>query len=370
MIPQHIPLINRKDLKLKINEYLDTEGHFTEYLKTEEFENKLADFLKVKYCFAMNNGTISLSIALLALGVVPGDTVLVPNITMIATSSAVKLIGAIPIFVDVTSSNLCMDLLKLKQAIVEYSPKVVIYVSLNGRSHTSEELTECYSFCNSLGIGILEDNAQSLGSKKTNGQFISAPDSGIGSFSFSSPKIITTGQGGALVTDDDYLAKKIKKLKDFGRITGGTDIHDEFGINSKFTELQAIMGLSQFETIDLRIQIKKTIYQKYKTLLEKVKQISWLDTNCEIVCPWFVDIYVSEREELISYLLTKQIQTRKIYPALNTQKVNANHTQKKDNFRNSLNLAELGLWLPSSLGITLDQINLICESIKEFYARK
>lgn len=372
MIAQYRPLIDRKSLAKELSDYTLSDGFFTEYKKTEEFEQRLARFLEIKHCIVVNNGTLSLSLALLALGIKPGDKVIVPNITMIATYNAVKLIGAIPLLVDVDERNLCLDLKKVKELIVTgwQEIKAVIYVTLNGRSHPINEYVDFELTCRLNNISIVEDNAQSLGSWYLDSFKISAPLQGIGSFSFSMPKIITTGQGGCLVTNDPILAQKIRKLKDFGRLNGGIDIHDTFGINSKFTELQAIMGINQLENINWRVDRKREIYNRYKQKLKNIPEITFLTDNWILYTPWFVDIYVERRDNLASYLKDFEIGTRKIYPELTSQiTVHQNKFWKQKSMKVSKKYTEKGLWLPSSLDISNEQIDFVCNKIKEFYVK-
>ncbi len=361
MIPQYVPWIDRPSLANQINEYILSDGYFTEFKHTEEFERRIADFLQVKYCVVVNNGTISLSLALLAYGIKPGDRVLVPNITMIATCNAVKLIGAVPVFVDVEYENICMDISRASDMIVEENIKAVIYVTFNGRSHSFEKLSNFERHCNDFHIPVIYDNAQSFGSCDDGGHFINCGDS-IGSFSFSMPKIITTGQGGCLVTNDYEHYQYIRKLKDFGRSSGGVDHHESFGINCKFTEMQAIMGINQIESIYERVEKKKAIYDLYRDTLKPLITNKPRHKN-EV--PWFVDIYIEKRDELKQFLFEHGINTRIMYPALTNQPCNIKDI-KDDKIFMSREIARTGLWLPSSLNLSVNKIDFICCRIKEF----
>ena len=374
MIQQYEPLIDREALAKDLATYTLGDGFFTEYKKTEEFEQAICKALNVKYCSVVNNGTISLSLALLALGVKPRDKVLVPNLTMMATHLAVTLIGAVPIVVDIDPRNLCMDLVSaaslIEGSFFDGAPiKAVIYVTFNGRSHDPVDYLRFEAVCKKNRVALVEDNAQAMGScYNARSTPISAPIYGIGSFSFAMHKIITTGQGGALVTNSTDVALKIRQLKDFGRTYGGNDTHDEFGINSKFTELQAIMGLNQIQDLTSRIAKKKAIYNQFKAELASVDAVQFLDYVDNNHTPWMVDVYVQNRDNLIIFLLRNDIKTRAMYPEIVSQKI-----VHKDRFwaTKSMAMASIysksGLWLPSSLTLTSEAITTVCNKIKEFY---
>ena len=132
-ILQYEPLIDYKELDKSFSNYFKSKPYLTEYKKTEELENEIKEFLGVKHCFMVSNGTISLSLALLANGIKPGDKVIVPALSMIATANAVKFIGAKPIFVDIDKGNLCMDLNKTMDLAIKTNATGVIYVSLNSK---------------------------------------------------------------------------------------------------------------------------------------------------------------------------------------------------------------------------------------------
>jgi len=363
IISQYEPLIGYSE-KEAMAEYMNNPGFLTEYKKTEEFEKQITNTIGVKYCSVVNNGTISLSLGLIALGIKPGDKVIVPDITMIATINAVKFIGAIPVLCDV-NENILLDLDKAVTLIRNDSEiRAVIIVSLNGRAH----LSEIYGFkaiCDEHKVKVLGDDAQSFGSKNYEDKFIGTCVSDISSFSFSMPKIITTGQGGALISQDANLAQTIKKLKDFGRSSGGNDKHDYFGINSKFTEMQAVIGIEQLKDIKYRIQRKKELYSLYYNELKDVSSVKFINYNVPCWTPWFVDVFVKDKQELQQYLKDKGIGSRSIYPAIHTQAVYPEYNDMY--FPKSSRLADTGLWLPSSFTLTDSDVIYICESIKEFY---
>ena len=349
-----------KEEKDEILKYLEDEVFITEFKKTKEFEGKIAEFTGAKHCIVVNNGTISLTLAAIALGIAHGDEVIVPNYTMIATPNSVAMIGAKPVFVDVEPETLVMDFDLVKKSITS-NTKAIMLVSANGRT-PKKGIENFEKLSKDTGIPIIEDAAQSLGSYYENGKHIGRIGK-IGSFSFSSPKIISTGQGGALITDDDELAYRISRLKDFGRSSGGNDIHDCIGYNFKFTDLQACVGIAQMRQLESRISRKKEIWTLYKNKINHIKQIELFDHNLNFCSPWFIDCKVKDRDLLISYLHNYGIGTRKMYPPINNQ----NAYRVSGIFPVSKSIGENGLWLPSMVQITNDEIEFVINKIVDFY---
>lgn len=363
MINQYEPLLSLKD-RQSVKDYISRDVWLTEFTETRKLESMIAEFLGVNHCSIVNNGTISLSLALMAGGVRKGDNVIVPNLTMLATATAVSFIGANPILVDVNSLDLTLDIELVKKAIKRDKIKALIYVTLNGRSQHSVEL---FKFCKDNNIFYISDDAQSLGSKVSTGQKIGSIAS-ISSFSFSMPKIITTGQGGCLVTNNHNLHKEIQNLRDFGREKAGVDNHPYFGINSKFTDLQAVVGISQMEDIEDKIERKKNIFHQYNYLLGDLREVDFLPTFLTYTTPWFVDIYVEQRDKLANFLKKEGIGTRPVYPPVHTQSIYKSYKYDfSKTYPVSIEYSRKGLWLPSSLTLFSDNIEMICKKIREYY---
>ena len=342
-------------------DYILSDGFLTEYKQNEKFQNMICEYTGAKYCFTMNNGTVSLMAALLAAGVGVDDEVIVPDFTMIASPNAVKILGAIPVFVDVEPETLNMDIKQVASKIT-MKTKAIMHVSLNARCNDIEKLVE---ICKVRGILLIEDSAQSLGSFYKGRHLGTFGD--IGSFSFSPPKIISTGQGGALVTNNDELAEKIKRIKDFGRLQGGHDVHDHFGINLKFTDLQATIGIEQMKKLPWRRNRIKEIWDLYRKLLKDVDQIEWIEPNDDGWIPWFIDIYVDDPDALSSHLKNNNIGSRRVYPSIHKQKIYK--CDKRDlSFPVTDCYTSRGLWLPSAASVlTNENIVRICKCIGEFY---
>ena len=320
----------------------------------------IADFTGSANCMMTVNGTVSLTIALLALGLKNGDEVLVPNLTMIASPNAAALVGIVPVLVDIEEDTLCMDLHQAQEALTPKT-KALMYVPFNGRSGDMEKVVQ---FCKKHRLSLIEDAAQALGSYykgKHLGTF-----GAFGSFSFSVPKVITTGQGGALVSDDALSLQKARKLKDFGRSRGGIDIHDEWGWNFKFTDIQAVIGIEQIKKLPWRLKRKKEIFKRYKDGLADLKDIQFIPTDLENTSPWFVDIFVREPDTLLKFLKKESVESRRIYPAVHLQNIYRKSYAKKA-FPISEHYASLGLWLPSSSKLKDEEIDYVISVIREYY---
>jgi len=358
-INQMEPWIGEEE-KHALVEYLDSGGWLTEFKYTREFEQMLADYVGSKYASVVSNGTVSLSLAMMALDIGRKDEVIVPDYTMIASANSVVLAGAKPVLVDIDSNNLCLDFKSAEKAITPKT-KAILYVSLNGRSTSMKKVVDL-ARCHNLFL--IEDAAQSLGSRYQGKHLGTFGD--IGSFSFSSPKIITTGQGGALVTGDDFLFTKVRMMKDFGRTKSGIDYHEILGYNFKFTDLQAVIGIEQMKKLEWRVNRKKEIYRLYMNLLQDLPQIAFLETNLEDTTPWSIDILVlnGKRDKLASYLNEKGIGTRPFYPPIHTQPPYA-HVQ--GDFKNAEYVSKRGLWLPSSCFLTDDEIARVCIEIRKYF---
>ena len=358
-IPQMEPWFEDEERKA-INDYFVEGGWVTEFKKTRDFENAISNFTGSNYCVVVNNGTISLTLIAMALGIGIGDEVLIPNYTMIATPNSIKMLGAKPIFVDVEQDTLCMDFELAKKAITSKT-KAIMFMNANGRYPNSGiEMFE--NLCRKYNLFLIEDSAQALGSFYPDGRHMGTV--GIaGSFSFSAPKVISTGQGGAIISNDETIVNKIRRLKDFGRSNGGNDIHETIGYNFKFTDIQAILGIEQMKKLEWRVERKKEIYLQYKKQLKNLEQVKFFEQDLECTTPWFIDCIVDDRQSLINELIGHSIGTRTMYPPINSQ----NAYGISGDYPVSNFIGNNGLWLPSSSKLSDKQIDYICEKIKFFY---
>src|SRR6516165_5157842 len=298
MIPQYEPWFGDEEAAA-VCEYMRSGGWIMEFRKTREFERMIAAYTGAAHCIVTNNGTISLTLAALACGLQAGDDVIVPNFTQIASANSMFMLGANPVFVDVEPETLCLDIDKTKAALTPKT-RAIILVSANGR-YPKAGIEPFVRLVEERGLILIEDAAQSLGSRFPDGRHIGRAGK-VGSFSFSAPKVITTGQGGCLITDDDEVARRLRRLKDFGRATGATDISDSIGYNFKFTDLQACVGIEQMKKLDGRIKRKKEILLRYHQALDGVKSIRFFEQDLKNTAPWFIDILCERRNQLRLHL--------------------------------------------------------------------
>jgi perosamine synthetase len=304
---------------------------------TTEFECRFADLCRVDYAIAVSNGTMALALTLMAYKIGVGDEVIVPDFTFIATANAVSLTGAKPVFVDIDIWDLNMNFNNIK---ITKKTKAIIPVHINGRILDTSKLKK-------FGVPIIEDCAEAIG-MDFNGE--------VGCFSFAPSKIITTGQGGMVVTNDRDLNNRVRELKDQGRLirgTGGDDVHPTLGFNSKLTNLQSAVGIAQLKKLPSRLNRMRDIYSLYQRNINIIQHYEH---------PLWIDMLVENRDGLVDFLLKKGIQTRKFWFPIHTQKP---YLEKRKYIKTEYVSAN-GLWLPSSFTLTNKEIKYVCDKVNEF----
>ncbi len=356
-IPWWNPQIGKKEREFVLSAMDDNfinEGNLT-----VQFEREIARRVDAKYAVAVTSCTAGLFLALKAAGIGHGDEVIVPDITFIATANAVEMCGAKPVIVDVNQKTLTIDINQMATAITPKT-KAVIPVHVSGRGCDMKRILE---IAESKNIAVIEDAAEAFLSKH-NQKYLGTLGM-AGCFSFSPHKTITTGQGGAIVTNDDAVYRQLRELKDQGRFnrgTGGDDLHPTIGYNFKFTDLQAGVGLGQLTELDNRIAKIKRAHALYTKNLKNISGISFFPFTDEEVPQW-VDISLSARDELDSYLAAQSIECRKYWHPIHTQKP---YSSPDSFFPSSTTMSKRALWLPSAYTLTDEDIYTVCRHITEF----
>lgn len=345
----------KKSINNAINKNFLNEGEIT-----KEFEEKIANFLNVKYAVATTSGTIAISLALMSLGVGKGDEVIIPNFTFVATANAVTLVGANVKLVDVKLDDLTIDTEKLEKKISKKT-KAIVTVDVNGRACDYNTIEK---FCKKFNLKLICDSAEALGSR-IKGKFLGTFGD-CGCFSFSAAKTLSTGQGGIIVTNQKLVRDRILELKDQGRKkrgTGGKDYHPNLGFNFKFTDLQASVGIKQLEKIETRIKNFKIRDETYRNFLQNFK-ICLPVKNYDEVLQWFDIIFENEKQKkrVIQSFISKKIGFREFWNPVNFHNVYKKLTCEGNN---NIIVSKLGIWLPSNFSIKYKDIEYICKTLKQ-----
>jgi dTDP-4-amino-4,6-dideoxygalactose transaminase len=331
--------------------------HISQGAVTAEFEQKISGMLGIPYVVATTSGSMALLMALMTAGVGPGDEVIIPDRAWIAAAHAVLLLGAKVVLTDVEKERPVMDLDQIEAKITSRT-KVIMPVHLNGRSLDMNRLNAIAAKRNVL---VIEDAAQAFYSKNSSG-FLGC-QSYAGCFSLSVAKIISTAQGGFVVTKDKKVYEKLKSLRtqgvnDFIHVSYG-----QFGFNFRFTDIQASIGLVQLERLPERIAHLKAIYSKYEKGLSRFPFLKFIPVDLEAgEIPVYIDVLLEEREKLLTFFTEHHIQVRPFYPDLNS----ASYLNQSPGFAHSKRLGEQGLFLPCGPAQPMENIERVLEVLKKY----
>jgi perosamine synthetase len=325
-----------------------------------EFEQRIAEFIGVKHCVAVTSGTVAISTALLAAGIGPGDEVLVPDLTFVATANAARMIGAEVKLVDVEPRRFAIDINKAAQAVGPRT-RAIVPVDVNGRGADYNALE---SLAQEKGLKIICDSAEALGSKYYGRRLGTFGDAAC--FSFSANKTVSSGQGGMVATNSDEICERLRELKDQGRRQGGSggdDLHPVMGFNFKYTNLQAAVGLAQLERFRDRVAHFAERDAWYRELLADCPGIVIPDRpNWDGEILQWTDVLCAERPQVQRALLDAGIDARAFWFPLHRQE--PYKTDDKD-FSVAIDISARGLWLPSAFSLTRSQVEQVARVIRD-----
>lgn len=323
-----------------------------------EFRDRLIDITGAKHGVLASNGTLALYLAMKALGIGPGDEILVQNLSFIASANAVEMVGAKPVFVDIPSFNdLTIDLEAIK---LTPKTKGIVLAHLFGSACTNIEAV--VDFCKEHNLYLIEDAAQAL--FITNGEKHCGTYGDVGTFSFYADKTITTAEGGFVCTDDEEVHERMIYLRNQGRKSSGTFIHPEIGYNFRMTDLQSALGLSQLDKIETIKREKSFIadtYQKY--LGDKIERMKIRDDFNYI--PFRVIAFVDDAEHTIKGMSDAGIEPRSMFYPFHKQPCYSYMDHKPEDFPNSEECFKRGICLPTWIGLTEEQIAYTSEKLLE-----
>jgi perosamine synthetase len=357
-IPVYQPELNGNE-KLYVNECLDTTWISSKGRFINEFESKFADFVGVNYAASVSNGTVALHLAMIALGIGPGDEVIVPSLTYISSVNAIVYVGATPIFIDSLPDTWQMDPDDLKRKI-SVRTKAVMAVHLYGHPCEIELVNE---ICKTNGLFLIEDCAEALGSKYGNRHVGTYGD--ISTFSFYGNKTITTGEGGMVVTNDETLFDRSVHFKGQGLAKHRQYWHDVIGYNYRMTNICAAIGLAQLEQIDGFLKRKRDIAKFYEQNIINPKIDFHYEKSGVTHSYWMCSILTPNsnlREELRENLALEGIETRPLFYPVHTMPM---YSQKYLKIPVAESLGWRGINLPSYPGLSNEDLGLICGIINQ-----
>jgi perosamine synthetase len=329
-----------------------------------EFERKFAGFIGVKYAVAVSNGTSALHLALASLGITHGHEVIVPDFTFIATANAVTYTGAKPVFADIDPEHWCIDPEDIVRKITPHT-KAIIPVHVYGHP---AEMGRIMAIANDYGLYVVEDAAEAHGAEykgKKTGSF-----GNFGIFSFYGNKILTTGEGGMLTTDDPQLYTRALALRDHAMSKEKRYWHTDIGFNYRMTNLQAALGLAQLERIEELLRRKLAIFQWYAESLGKRtgfrlnSQAPWAKNVYWMVCLLLDKRTRISRDDLIAQLRSKGIDSRPFFYPLTHMPMYKRHVPN----RVAQDIAQCGINLPSGYGLDQETVYHIGQEILHIFA--
>jgi perosamine synthetase len=340
----------------------------TEHALTREFERVTAELTGSKHAIAVCNGSMALFVCVKALGIGSGDEVIVPNLTFVATASAVILAGATPVFCEVRDDTFCIDVSRAERLLTP-NTRAIMPVHLYGQS---ADMPQVLAFAKKHGLKVIEDAAEGVGVTFQGKHVGTFGDMGI--LSYYGNKTVTCGEGGMVLTESDELAKAAYRLKNYGRDQKGTFIHESIGFNFSFTDLQAAIGLAQMKKMPAIVQKKKEIHDRYVEELDNVPGIrpAYIDPRCEPVY-WFTSFLCQDPDALSCFLRGQKIQTRRFFYPLHLQPCFKDREQVRiidDDFRISESIYNQGISLPSSYNLGSEDQAFVIEAIRRFYANR
>jgi len=358
-LPWWSPQMTGREIEL-IRSVLES-NYLNEGEVTERFERAVAGRVGARHGVAVTSGTIAIFAALVAAGVRPGDEVIVPDLTFIATANAVTLSGATPVLVDVDPVRLTIAPGSIEAALTRRT-RAIVPVHVSGRGAEMEAILQ---IAERSSLAVIEDAAEAFVSchgGRALGTFGAA-----GCLSFSPNKSITTGQGGMVLTNDDGLASRLRELKDQGRAvrgTGGDDLHPTLGFNFKLTNLQAAVGLAQLERLDERLDRQRSIHRRYVDGLAGVRGLRLPGFDLAAgETPLWTDALVERRDELDAHLAARGVGCRRFWLPIHTQQP---YRRDGRGLEGAMEASARALWLPSAFTLSDSDVDTVCGEIRAF----
>ena len=374
MIPVNEPLLRQRELEY-VSEcvrsgWVSSAGRFI-----EAFEERWAAYCERRYGIAVSSGTAALQVAVACLDLNPGEEVIMPSFTIISCAQAVSYNNGIPVLVDSDPRTWCMN---VDQIEAKLTPRTRAIMPVHIYGHPVD-MDPVIKLAEKHGLEVIEDAAEAHGAK-----YLSARDTAtpawrtcgsfgtLSCFSFYANKLVTTGEGGMVLTDDPRLAEKARSLRNLCFRSDRRFYHEELGFNFRLTNMQAALGLAQLERIEEIVARKRWMGQEYNRRLAGVKGLqlpveeSWAQNVY-----WMYGVVLSEQTGMDASVFARRlkdrgVETRPFFLGLHEQPVfNRKELFLQDRYPVAERVARQGLYLPSGLALTEEQIIGVCDAVRE-----
>lgn len=373
MVPIQMVDLKRQYSKIKpqvdaaIKEVLESAA-FINGAPVQQFSQELGQYLGTKHVIPCANGTDALQIAMMALGLEPGDEVITPSFTFIATAEVIALLRLKPVFVDIDPKTYCIDPAAIEKAITPKT-KAIVPVHLYGHSADIEPIME---IARKHNLYVIEDNAQAIGSDYTTKDGVTKKAGTFGHIGctsfFPSKNLGCYGDGGALFTDDDALAAKIRMVANHGQ--SKRYYHDEVGVNSRLDTIQAVVLRIKLQLLDEYIAARRAVAAAYDKGFAGIPQIITpyqAPNQVHVFHQYTLQLEGADRNELQAYLQEKQVPAMIYYPVpAHRQQMFAGMTDLHQHLPVTDSLTGKVISLPIHTEMDADQLNHIIESVKSF----
>jgi perosamine synthetase len=372
-IPVAGPWITQKEIDY-VTDAVTNAWYGKHNIYHDRFEKAFAEYLGVRFAVSLPSCTSAIHLSLLALGVGPGDEVVVPDITWIASAAPISYVGATPVFADIDPRTWCLSAQSFEQCITPRT-RAVVPVDLYGNVPHMDPILEVAS---RHRIAVVEDAAQAIGSEYKGRRAGAFGDTGV--FSFHGSKTLTTGEGGMLVTQREDINNRVLFLRDHGREPGDKMFRNkEVAYKYKMSSMQAALGLAQLERIEELVARKRQIFAWYR---ERLARLPGVTLNYEAADTkntyWMVTVVVDRslgiaKERLMQLLAEKRIDSRPFFHPLSSLPAYENLEQARlarQRNRVAYELSPYGINLPSALNLTEEKVRYVCDTLKELLRRK
>jgi perosamine synthetase len=326
----------------------------------DEFEANFASYCGTKYGLAVSNGTTGLHLALAALGLQQGDEVIIPDLTFVATANAVAYTGATPVLADIDPDTLCLDPAAVR-SLISSRTRAIIPVHLYGHPADMDALSE---IADAYGVPIIEDAAEAHGAEYKGRRVGGLAKCGV--FSFYGNKVITTGEGGMLTTNDEAFYQRARRLRDHAMSPQRRYFHEERGFNYRITNLQAALGVAQLERIDEFLDRRTEIMNWYNSEIATTDRVrlnrvkNWAKSAFWMIClevDWFDEV---SRDTFMQALKKRGIDSRPYFCTMSSMPMYKQALRPV-----AAQKAQTGLNLPSYFELTKVDVQRIASDVNE-----